>query len=89
MRIRRGTHRPRPHGLGALPRDALAAALEWAQARRGPGKKGVRIFWMQAGVVSPEAARLASEAGMDVVMNRCIYKETQRIRGAMATFRPA
>lgn len=49
----------------------------------------MRIFWMQAGVVSPEAARLASEAGMDVVMNRCIYKETQRIRGAMATFRPA
>ncbi len=38
-------------------------------------KKGVRLIWMQEGVVNPQAARRAQEAGIPVVMDRCIYKE--------------
>ncbi len=38
-------------------------------------KKGVRLIWMQEGVVNNQAARLAVEAGIPVVMDRCIYKE--------------
>ncbi|MBE3595816.1 MAG: aminotransferase class I/II-fold pyridoxal phosphate-dependent enzyme [Hydrogenibacillus sp.] len=50
---------------------------------------GARVLWLQEGVVSPEAARIAADSGLAVVMNRCIYKEAQRWRGHAATFRPA
>jgi len=41
----------------------------------GAVKKRVKLIWMQEGVVNPQAARLAEEAGIPVVMDRCIYKE--------------
>lgn len=50
---------------------------------------GARMFWLQEGVVSDEAAAAAVGAGLEVVHNRCTYKECQRLRGAMATFKPA
>ena len=59
------------------------------EVARSAVAKGVRVLWLQEGVVSEEAAAVAAGAGLDVVMNRCIYKETQRLRGHMATFRPA
>ncbi|PZN09086.1 MAG: O-acetylhomoserine sulfhydrylase [Bacillota bacterium] len=64
------------------PEHAPAVARE-AVAR------GARVLWLQEGVVSPEAARIAAEGGLAVVMNRCIYKEAQRWRGHVATFRGA
>src|SRR5690606_40169883 len=59
------------------------------EVARSAVAKGVRVLWLQEGVVSEEAAAVAAGAGLDVVMNRCIYKETQRRRGHMATVRPA
>jgi len=41
--------------------------------------KGVRHIWMQEGVVNHEAAKKAEQAGMSVVMNRCILKEMARL----------
>jgi predicted CoA-binding protein len=38
--------------------------------------KGAKAFWMQEGIISPEAFRHAQEAGLRVVMDRCIYKES-------------
>jgi predicted CoA-binding protein len=32
---------------------------------------GAKVIWMQIGVYNDEAARLAEEAGLKVVMNRC------------------
>lgn len=32
---------------------------------------GARVFWMQLGIENMEAAKLLTEAGIDVVMNRC------------------
>ncbi|WP_112182419.1 MULTISPECIES: PLP-dependent aspartate aminotransferase family protein [Paraliobacillus] len=45
-----------------------------------------RVFWLQEGVVSPEAAAIASEAGLEVIHNRCTYKEAQRLRGSISTY---
>lgn len=41
-------------------------------------KKGVKAVWMQEGVISPDAAEKASEAGIDVVMDLCMLKEHSR-----------
>jgi uncharacterized protein len=41
--------------------------------------KGARCIWMQEGVVNHGAAKKAEDAGMPVVMDRCILKEIARL----------
>jgi uncharacterized protein len=45
-------------------------------------RKGAKLVWMQEGVVHPAAARQAEDAGLAVVMDRCILKDHRRIRAA-------
>lgn len=40
---------------------------------------GADAIWMQEGVRNEEAARLAREAGLSVVMDRCLKKAHQKI----------
>ena len=42
-----------------------------------------KVLWMQLGVVNDEAAQRASDAGLDVVMNRCVKIEHARILGGL------
>jgi hypothetical protein len=42
-------------------------------------RKGAKVIWMQEGVVHEEAARRATEAGLEVVMDRCILKDHRRL----------
>ncbi|MDL4839297.1 PLP-dependent aspartate aminotransferase family protein [Aquibacillus rhizosphaerae] len=60
------------------------------EAAVGVAKEAVQIkpklFWLQEGVVSPEAAEIAVAAGIEVVHNRCTYKEAQRLRGSISTY---
>ena len=42
-------------------------------------RKGAKAIWMQEGVVHEEAARRAMEAGLEVVMDRCILKDHRRL----------
>ena len=44
---------------------------------------GAKCLWMQLGVVSDEAAALATNAGLDVVMDRCIKIEHGRLFGGL------
>jgi predicted CoA-binding protein len=40
---------------------------------------GARCLWLQLGIVSWDAARIAAAAGLDVVMDRCTAIELRRI----------
>lgn len=42
---------------------------------------GAKVLWMQEGVINEAAAARASEAGLQVVMNRCMRKEHLKMRG--------
>ena len=46
---------------------------------------GAKVFWMQLGVVNPEAAQKAREAGLEVVMDRCMKIEFARLFGGLNT----
>jgi len=43
-------------------------------------QKEAKVIWMQLGVINEEAARMALEAGIDVVMDRCIRVEHAALR---------
>jgi predicted CoA-binding protein len=57
--------------------DAMVAIAQEALARKAA------TLWMQLGIRSPEAARVASEAGLDVVMDRCVKIEHARLMGGL------
>jgi predicted CoA-binding protein len=42
---------------------------------------GVKILWMQLGVISPEAEQIGKDAGLTVIMNRCPKIEHGRFSG--------
>lgn len=39
---------------------------------------GAKVLWLQLGIASREAGRIAHEGGLDVVMNRCLAVEAAR-----------
>lgn len=59
----------RPDAVADIAREAVAI--------------GAKCLWLQFNVISEEAARIASEADLDVVMDRCIKVEHARYRGRM------
>lgn len=44
---------------------------------------GAKVFWMQLGIENDAAASRAADAGLDVVMNRCVKIEHARIMGGL------
>jgi predicted CoA-binding protein len=44
---------------------------------------GARVVWMQLGVINERAANRALNAGLDVVMNRCMKIEHARLFGGL------
>jgi hypothetical protein len=46
-------------------------------------RTGAKVVWMQLGVRNDEAAKLAEDAGLEVVMNRCPKIEYGRLSGEL------
>ena len=46
---------------------------------------GAKVIWMQLGIVHEEAAQKARDAGLEVVMNRCMKIEYARLFGGLNT----
>jgi predicted CoA-binding protein len=44
---------------------------------------GANVLWMQLGIVNHEAARRARDAGLEVVMDRCVKIEHARFFGGL------
>jgi hypothetical protein len=44
-------------------------------------EKRPKVIWLQEGIYHPEAVRIAREAGIDIVWNRCMMREHKRLFG--------
>jgi hypothetical protein len=42
-------------------------------------KIGAKVIWMQEGIINAEAANKARDAGLLVVMDKCMLKEHERL----------
>jgi len=60
----------KPSEVVAVVHDAIAA--------------GAKAIWFQYGIVNDEAIRLADDAGLDVVVDRCMKVEYARFHGGLA-----
>lgn len=45
---------------------------------------GAKMIWMQQGIVNEAAARLTEEAGLIVIMDRCLKVELEQLRGSLS-----
>jgi predicted CoA-binding protein len=64
--------------------DVFRKPDEAPQVVREAIAAGAKAIWFQYGVINEEAIRLADEAGLDVVVDRCIKIETARFGGTLA-----
>ncbi len=63
--------------------DAFRKPAEMAAIAREAVAKGAKVLWMQLGIRNDEAARIAMDAGLDVVADRCVKIEHARILGGL------
>lgn len=61
--------------------DQAGAVVDQALEHLLP--RGLRVIWMQIGVVDPAAAARAQARGVTVVMDRCPKIEYQRLKGEL------
>ena len=59
----------KPEEIVPIARDAIAI--------------DAKVLWMQLGIRNEQAAKIALDGGLDVVMNRCVKIEHARILGGL------
>jgi predicted CoA-binding protein len=74
--------------LAAVPErvdivDCFRRPEEMVPLARSAVAIGARALWMQLGIRNDEAAAIACDAGLDVVMNRCVKIEHARLLGGL------
>jgi uncharacterized protein len=74
---------PAPVDMIDIFREAKYAPGIVREALAERERLGFQYVWMQLGVVSEEAARLAEEAGLTVIMDRCPKIEHGRFSGEL------
>ena len=65
--------------------DVFRPSREVPPIAREAVEIGAKVLWLQLGVISEEAAALAREAGLEVVMDRCCKIEHARFFGGLRT----
>jgi predicted CoA-binding protein len=63
--------------------DCFRKASEMVPIARDAVAIGARVLWMQLGIRNDEAAGIAVDAGLDVVMDHCVKIEYARIMGGL------
>jgi len=61
--------------------DVFRRAEETPAVARDSVAIGAKALWLQDGIVNEEAARIATDAGLDVVMGVCIRRTRKRLEG--------
>jgi predicted CoA-binding protein len=63
--------------------DCFRKSEEMEPVARAAVALRARVLWMQLGVINVSAARIAVDAGLAVVMNRCLKIEHARLMGGL------
>lgn len=66
--------------------DVFRRAQETPEVAREAVATGARSLWLQLGVWSDEAAHIAEDGGLAVVMDRCLKIEHARFHGGLHLF---
>jgi uncharacterized protein len=77
---------PSANGGAAIPIDIVDCFRQPSEIlpiARDAIAIGAKVLWMQLGIRNDEAAQLASDAGLDVVINRCVKIEHARLMGGL------
>ena len=74
------------HSLSEIPREIRVDVVDiFRRSEDVPPiveeavQRGIKVVWMQEGVIHKEASEKAEKAGLKVVMDRCMKKEHQRL----------
>jgi uncharacterized protein len=59
--------------------DVFRRAEDTPQVARDAVRIGAKVLWLQEGIVNEEAARIAADAGLEVIMGVCIKRTKQRL----------
>ena len=70
-----------PPDIGIDVVDVFRRAEETPDVARDAVAIGAKVLWLQADIVSDEAYRIASEAGLEVIMGVCIRTTKRRLDG--------
>ena len=74
------------HSLSEIPKEISVDVVDiFRKSEEVPPiveeaiQQGIKVVWMQEGVIHKEAGEKAEKAGSKVIMDRCIKKEHQRL----------
>lgn len=65
--------------------DVFRRPSEVVQVVREAIEVGAKAIWFQYGIINEEAIKLADQAGLDVVVDRCLKVESARFNGGLST----
>ena len=77
---------PAPVDMVDIFRNSDAAGPITDEVIANKTRLGVKVLWMQLGVINEEAAKRAEAAGLTVIMNRCPKIEYGRLSGEIGWY---